>query len=176
MITPKEISENLKNTSSIFVEALKHYSESDFEFKQAEEIWSLGQMYDHLYSSGIYFFLANINRCLEKRKGSTDAEPSDAGKYVMAQNAIPPNKYIRPGTGKTPDPESKGVEFYKKAFPELIQSLLEKEKEVENDEGKYRTEHPFFGFLNAKEWYQNTEIHMRHHLRQKAELEVYITQ
>lgn len=176
MITLSEISENLRKTSSIFIEAINHYSDKDFEHKQAEDIWSLGQMYDHLYSSGIYFFLANINRCLEKRKGSEEAEPNDAGKYVLAQNAIPPNKYIRPGTGKTPDPESKGIAFYQKVFPELIDSLLAKEPDLAKDEGLYRTEHPFFGFLNAKEWYQSTEIHLRHHLRQKAELDVYITQ
>ena len=30
-----------------------------------------------------------------------------------------------------------------------------------------KTQHPGLGFLDALEWYQYTEMHMRHHIRQK---------
>jgi hypothetical protein len=42
---------------------------------------------------------------------------------------------------------------------------------VESDLGTYKTQHPALGMLNAKEWFHSLEMHSRHHLNQKAELE-----
>ncbi len=171
---PKEVSEQLKETFKAFEESLHSYSEKEFEYKHSEEIWSLAQMYEHLYLSAIFFFMANINRCIEKRKGEYGKGPNDAGLFVMKQNAFPAKKFIRPGTGQTPEPSSKGLSFYQKNFAGILSQLLEKESLVSKDEGEYRTEHPVLGFLNAAEWYYNMEIHLRHHLRQKKELESYL--
>lgn len=173
-MSPSEISKNLSNTFEIYLSSLPSYTHEAFDFKKEEDIWSLGQMYEHLYTSGIYFFLANINRCLEKRKGTLDAAPNKSGFFVLKNNEIPEGKYERPDTGRNPEPVSRGIQFYEKNLPQLLTEFLKKEDLVSNDSGEYRTEHPYFGFLNAREWYQSMEIHLRHHLRQKAELESYI--
>ncbi|MGR3810071.1 DinB family protein [Jiulongibacter sp. NS-SX5] len=170
-----EITSAIKETAHKYIASLEEYSETDFESKQSEDIWSLGQMYDHIYTSGIYFFLANINRCLEKRKGAFDEKTNEIGLKILAANALPHQKFKRPGTGVTPEPESKGIDFYKKELPQMIEAICSKVQAIEKDDGVYRTAHPFFAYLNAKEWYQHFEIHMRHHLRQKAELEAYLT-
>jgi len=56
---------------------------------------------------------------------------------------------------------------------ELLIALLNKISEAENDEGEYKTEHFVFGWLNAKQWLQNAEFHIRHHISQMEELVKY---
>ncbi|MDQ0430163.1 MULTISPECIES: hypothetical protein [Caryophanaceae] len=38
----------------------------------------------------------------------------------------------------------------------------------------HKVEHGGFGWLNAKEWHKLVDMHFRHHLRQKEELESYL--
>jgi hypothetical protein len=37
-----------------------------------------------------------------------------------------------------------------------------------------KSEHPVFGFLNGFEWLQYSEMHMRHHLKQKQKIEGFL--
>ena len=37
-----------------------------------------------------------------------------------------------------------------------------------------KSEHPRMGFLNGFEWLQYSEMHMRHHLKQKRRIESFI--
>jgi hypothetical protein len=40
-----------------------------------------------------------------------------------------------------------------------------------HDDGSYKTLQVAIGWLDAKEWFYLHEMHYRHHLRQKTELE-----
>jgi hypothetical protein len=39
-----------------------------------------------------------------------------------------------------------------------------------------KSKHPGLGYFTAQEWFQYVEMHMRHHLRQKARLDTYLAQ
>jgi hypothetical protein len=34
--------------------------------------------------------------------------------------------------------------------------------------------HPYFGYINAQEWYHHIVMHFAHHLRQKKRLDEFI--
>ncbi len=127
-------------------------------------------MYEHVCSSGQKFFLANTKRCLEQRNGQEGGEPNQNGKQLMALGAFPNIKIKVPEAVKSEIiPNAK--ETYFEALEIIRASAAAMQAAVEADAGNYRISHPVFGFLNAHEWFLNLEMHTRHHLKQKTELE-----
>jgi hypothetical protein len=170
------LKKKLESTFDVYFKYLENFTQEEFDYKESEEVWSLAQMFEHVYGSGYTFFLANINRCLENRKGQIGGELTDAGSYIIYKDGFPPKtKYQHPNHKKGNGPEIIGqsIEVYKKAMPELLKALLDKIAVVETDAGEYKTQHFVFGWLNAKKWLQNTEFHIRHHISQMDELSEY---
>jgi hypothetical protein len=164
----KAINSALITLLNLYKNALSGYSEEQFSHKQSAEIWSLGQMYEHLATSANFFFLKNIKYCLEQRNGQIGGEKNEWGVNVFKYNSFPPIKAKVPGNA--PDPVAQPKENYEIIFEKIIQQLENQQDAIEADAGEYKTMHPVFGWHNAKEWLQSFEMHHRHHLRQKAEL------
>ncbi len=173
-ISPEKLSADIEKVLDIYINDLEKYTESEFLKKQNKEIWSIGQMYQHLYESGLKFFLANSKRCLEKRNGIEGEARNKLAQNIYSYNSFPPQKFQRPGATTENEPVANNIEFYKQALQEWKESSLKMINLLKNDAGIYKTNHPIFGYLNAIEWVWNMEIHARHHLRQKKELESFL--
>ena len=161
-------------TLSHYIESLDRYSDEQFTAKPSEEEWSLGQMYEHLHQAYLYFFFANATRCLEKRKGQEGGEMNERGIAILQNNGFPPIKIKVPNEVKGPDPVAKDRSFYQKALGELVQKLPELVAKAEADGGRYKTQHPVFGWLNSREWIKHGELHGKHHQRQQRSLEEWL--
>jgi hypothetical protein len=170
-MTAQEINAALHKTMEPYLEALGTYTDEQFAHKEADDIWSLGQMYEHMVVATNFFFLANIVRCLDKRKGQEGGEMNANGDNVYSYNSFPPIKVKVPGSENAPQPEAKEKGSYVGSFSKILADLDALAERIAEDEGTYKTLHPPFGWLNAIQWYQMLEMHHRHHHRQKAELE-----
>ncbi len=170
MKTPQQIIQELNDLLDTYKSGLDSYSEEIFTFKTNEDTWSLAQMYEHICSSSQKFFLANTKRCLEQRNGQEGGEPTEHGLKLMDFGAFPNIKIKVPEAVK-----SEVIASHKESYYEAIEIIRESankmEAAVEADGGNYRISHPIFGFLNAYQWFLNLEMHTRHHLKQKIELE-----
>ena len=131
-------------------------------------------MYEHLVVSANYFFLKNIKYCIEQRNGQIGGEKNANGENVFKYNSFPPIKVKVPGGG--PDPIAQNKANYEELFEKIIHQLETQAAVIESDNGEYKTFHPIFAWHNAQEWLQSFEMHHRHHLRQKADLERYLTE
>lgn len=170
-MTPNEINQKLKEDLEIYISALDAYSDEQFTKRKDEETWSLGQMYEHIVLASNGFFLGNVLRCLEKRKGQEGGEMNKYGVNALKHNGLPPMKFKVPGTDKAPDLEVRSRAEYKDLLQKIINDAEGILPTLEADNGTYKTLHPVFDWLNAVEWFQMLEIHTRHHFRQKEELE-----
>lgn len=168
----KTVNQNLISLLKSYQTALGHYTAQQFNFKKSDDIWSLGQMYEHLALSAQFFFLKNIKYCLEQRNGQIGGEKNANGDNVFKYNSFPPIKVKVPGNA--PEPIAQSQESYESIFEKIIQQLDSQIDIVANDTSEYKTFHPVFAWHTAQEWLQSFEMHHRHHLRQKAELEAYI--
>ncbi len=56
----------------------------------------------------------------------------------------------------------------------LIEAMRETAKALEGATEIQKTRHLILGALSAREWYQLTEMHFRHHLRQKRRLDMFL--
>lgn len=167
------IFEALKKDFEPYLLSLDGYTDEKFQYKHDAGTWSLAQMYEHICSSSVYFFMANVVRCLEKRKGQEGGEYNQYGANIFKYNGFPPMKFKVPGGESTPEPIAQSKEMYRERIEEIIDNASLFVDKIAADEQTYKTEHPVFGWLNALEWFQNLEMHTRHHLRQKAELEAF---
>ena len=162
------------HTMRSYLDALDRYSDEQFAAKPDESEWSLGQMYQHLHEANTFFFLANVKRCLEKRKGQEGGEKTAAGLNVYQYNSFPPTRIKRPGPANSPEPVSQDRETYRKFFAKTLEEGLAWADALADDGGTYKTPHFMFGWLNATEWLQGLEIHARHHIRQRQEREQWL--
>lgn len=175
MKTASKVFESIKPTIEIYINGLDSYTPENFKVSFKEDIWSLAQMYEHIIEASNKFHLANTLRCIEQRKGQIGGDKTENGEKIYNHGMMPPIKIKIPGPFQNfKVEENKDIEYYKVALNKLIVDASKFPENLASDAGLYKTEHPFFGFLNANEWYKNFEMHIKHHLRQKTELEGFI--
>ena len=168
----KIVAAELIKVLNLYRNALSDYTNTQFYYKQAEDIWSIGQMYEHLAVSANYFFLKNIKYCLENRNGQMGGEMNANGENAFKYNGFPPIKVKVPSRG--PDPIAQDMKAYSIIFDNIIEQLKQQFLIISANDGNYKTLHPVFGWHSAQEWLQSFEMHHRHHLRQKKELNGYL--
>ncbi|MCP9763764.1 DinB family protein [Lacihabitans soyangensis] len=167
-----EIYLKIEEVFADYSKSLEKYSPSQFDFKADEETWSLVQMYEHVCVTSKKFFLAKTKRCLERRNGQEGGEKNSAGENVFKYGGFPPKmKFKMPAAVAEIPIFGQSVDHYKKEIDEILSSAKLFIEAVESDLGTYKTQHPALGMLNAKEWFHSLEMHSRHHLNQKVELE-----
>ena len=152
-----------------FIADLQTYPDNKLREIPSDGSWSLGQMYQHLIEVSLEY-LENAEAC-KKAAADPNLEKSDGGKALFERGGFPPIKIKLPDLpGNSPSNS--------RTKQELLQGLLEVEKRMEQQEKSAaetnpacKQRHGGFGWLNAKEWYVLVDMHLRHHLRQKKEIE-----
>lgn len=136
--------------------------------------WCLAELYDHVMRVTRHYQLPNYHKCLNA-EGKQGVSKNIKGFAVFNLNVLPkvkirmesfPDKQINDFT-----PELRERQDLTKDFAFFIEEV---KKEAIHLKGANLSElnyHPFFGKLNAREWFALVEIHMRHHQPQKRKLE-----
>lgn len=167
----QKINNAIHATVEPYLFAIDSYSNEQFTHKESEEIWSLGQLYEHIILSSNYFFLANILRCVEKRKGQEGGDKNAYGDNAFQHNGLRPQKFKVPEVGPTTDLVAQSKENYDALLQKVLKDTDDLLPVLTSAGATYKTMHFAFGWLNAPEWYQMLEMHLRHHHRQQKELE-----
>ncbi|WP_144478940.1 DinB family protein [Cytobacillus oceanisediminis] len=148
---------------------LQDYSLEQLRYKSDEEVWSIGQMYDHLILVA-HEYLDNIEKC----STLSDEQPlgkTEFGQHLYKIGGFPPIKIKLPDELNTPPNNSDGKDDLIRRMDEVILRLSQWNSKVDKINPNYKVEHGGLGWLNAREWYDLVGMHFRHHLRQKDELE-----
>ena len=159
-----------------YSESLKKYTSEAFLHKKDEETWSLGQMYEHLAVSS-EFFIRQAQGCLREEKGDFEGGKTQVGEQMFALGGFPPIKIKPPEQYKEAiEVVAKSIDEYTIIFAEFIERLPGVQAAIAQNPTAYKRKHALFGMLTATEWIWCLETHLRHHLRQQAELEGLLKQ
>ncbi|MCU0446166.1 MAG: DinB family protein [Microscillaceae bacterium] len=172
MLNVQEICQTYQELIEVYTQSLNKYAENQFNYKKADYIWSLGQMFEHLVITH-NFFVYQTKNCLEQRKGQIGGDKTEIGENIYRYGTLPPIKITIPEKYRGLEPVAQTIAFYKGALTKMITEFQALAEPISQDAGEYKTFHARFGMLNALEWYKNAEMHLRHHLRQKQELEEF---
>ncbi|ALS75823.1 hypothetical protein AUC31_11755 [Planococcus rifietoensis] len=161
-----------KDVLSKFKQDLAAYSPEQLRSIPEEGVWSIGQMYDHLIVVA-HEYIDNVAVCAEAKEDPF-LEKTPAGKELFNNKGFPPIKIRLPDEMNAPPNNSDSQEELIDRMEKLIQRVEHWESQVDEIPPERKAKHGGFGWLNGREWLDLVEMHSRHHLRQKEELESYL--
>lgn len=160
--------EQFNQTIDAWIAILKEYPFENLIKRPIPNSWTLGQVFVHIIGDTSYHVQQMRSAMLTDANGEKEMHPD--AKWMFGNNMFPDMQIEGPGTlDNVPQPVSKD---------ELLQQLISIRDEVNHicrskdlKKLKGKSEHPGLWFFSAEEWLRFTEMHMRHHFKQKSRLE-----
>ena len=164
--------DDFNTTIDQWIDALRFYSLDNLLAKPAEKSWSMGQLYNHLLNETNYFVL-QMAECVTNDAHANE-QMSDEAKQMFAANRFPDQRIVGnlETAGRVLQP--KNMQFLTNDMLELRRRMNEQWKIIANSTSPGKTQHPGLGFFNALEWFQFSDMHMRHHFSQKKRIEDWL--
>ena len=162
---------SFNQTIDRWIKELKEYDFKQLCAKPSSNSWSMGQVGMHLIENTNYF-IEQIKICMATDDNANE-EASPEAKQMFQNNDFP-NEILEgpPSNLKTPQPQSKEA---------LLSGLKNLKNEIDSvavlisaSQFKGKTKHPGLNYFNASEWFQFSEMHFRHHLRQKKRIDEFL--
>ncbi|MGO4910936.1 DinB family protein [Leeuwenhoekiella sp. W20_SRS_FM14] len=163
---------NFNDTIDVWIKELSRFNIEQLKIKPDERSWSLGQLYEHLIEE-TNWYNGQIEMTLGNEK-NIDKETSDAAKSLLKRGSFK-NKRFRGDpliSEKVKQPTETAK--LKSELERLKKTTNEIWAKMDNTSNYGKSEHPGIGFLNGFEWIQYSEMHMRHHLKQKERIENFL--
>ncbi|AYN67979.1 DinB family protein [Euzebyella marina] len=165
--------ERFDQTLNLWSKSLLNYPLEQLVKRPDKESWSLGQVYEHLINETNWYFdqlegalndLSHQDMPMSEKASELFKRGSFEDKRVKTDPLISDN---------VPQPNSiesltEKLLFLKKRAQSLWQKMVS---------GNYsgKTRHPGLGYFNAHEWLAYSEMHLRHHLKQKARIDTFLS-
>ncbi|PJN89076.1 DinB family protein [Bacillus sp. mrc49] len=151
---------------------VQNYSIEQLQYINAKGVWSICQMYDHLIAVA-HEYLDNVELCA-KAEAEQALGKTEFGELLYQNGGFPPIKIKLPYEMSAPPNNQDSMERLTTRLDHVRHRLQEWEWKVGAINPNLKVKHGGFGWLNAQEWHDLVGMHFRHHLRQKAELELNI--
>ncbi|MHC4974480.1 MAG: DinB family protein [Planctomycetota bacterium] len=162
-----------EKTYAVWRDALEKTDDQNYERAPAAGGWTLGQISDHvtLVSSAFLDAVEALARGEgEERRGSFLATLMCGvfGSFPPVRLKVPGNLPDEVKRAANPDslPKAEALE----RFAVVMRRTRDLCEAVAAAPRGLRMQHPAAGWVNARQWYQLSEMHMRHHLRQLRRL------
>ena len=162
---------NCDTVIDTWIKSLDNYNLSQLTAKPSPTSWSVGQLYMHLVQATGYF-IKQIHACTTSND-NLEAESYPEARSMFANNDFPDMLLDGPpSNATTPQPTSKEqlIDGLKRVKDEIKKSELQ----IAQTPFKGKAKHFALGYFTAQEWLQFTEMHFRHHLRQKKRLDEFL--
>lgn len=156
-----------------WIAELNHYTFEQLCTKPSVESWSLGQLYMHLLEN-TDFYIDQIRICISNNDFSNE-EAADNAKEMFRNNEFPNQLIEGPlENASTPHPTSK--EQLHADLLSLKMKMITTASLMAKSDCKGKTKHPGLHYFGAEDWMQFAEMHFRHHVRQKARIDIFLQQ
>lgn len=149
--------------------ALHNYSLEQLRYIPAGGVWSICQMYDHLILVA-FEYLENVEACAITKEEQILGKTA-FGENLFKNGGFPPIKIKLPDELNAPPNNSDCNEVLMSRLEQVEKKMRYWQWKVNQINPNYKVKHGGFGWLNAREWYDLVDMHFRHHLRQKSDLE-----
>ena len=164
--------EKFNETIAIWIDALNSLTIHQLLIKPDKNSWSLGQVYQHIIEE-TNWYNGQLEISMDDTENSTK-ETTENARILMERGSFEDKKV---------EGDPLIAEHVKQPVSVAqLKSDLEKLKVRTNKlwgsmrkiSSYGKSEHPGIGYLNCFEWLHYSEMHMRHHLRQKNRLELFL--
>lgn len=175
-MNPSEIVLSVETRVKTYLMELENWDMEQLCRKPSEDAWSLGQMLVHLMTAPHFMQLRNLELCRDASNPAVQigGAKSPIGEEVFRMGSFPPDPIrVPPSPQYTPaEPQSK--DEIRVGMQDVISRMRSTAETLEEIPVENTVEHPRFGYLNAREWFQLIEMHYRHHLLQLNRLKAFL--
>lgn len=163
--------QDFNQTLDLWATSLAQYEEDAFVLQPDKENWSIGQLYMHLIEE-TNWYLDQVETCLAFEE-NVYMEITDEAKRMFQTNEFPDEKIKGMSTvANVPNPKNK-VQIDEE-FLKLGKRARALNEELSKKLPNGKAQHPGLGYFNGYEWLRYSEMHLRHHLRQKARIDSFL--
>ena len=164
--------EKFNKTINIWIDELSQFHLKHLLTKPDTKSWSLGQVYEHLIEETSWY-----NCQIEMTLGNEDnieKATSGVAKILFKRGSFEDKRFQGDPliSENVKQPTTKAQ--LKSDLEQLKKDTNDIWRRIENTSKYGKSEHPGLGFLNCYEWIQYSEMHMRHHLKQKDRIEKFL--
>ena len=163
---------NFNDTIGIWINELSRFTIEQLKIKPDDKSWSLGQLYEHLIEE-TNWYNGQIKMTLGNEKNS-DKMTSDAAKVLLKRGSFENKRFQGDPLISENVKQPTTIAKLKSDLEGLKQNTNEIWAKMNNASKYGKSEHPGIGFLNCFEWIQYSEMHMRHHIKQKKRIENFL--
>lgn len=164
--------DNFNRTIDIWLNELNSYTLNQLLLKPDGKSWSLGQLYNHIVEE-TNWYNGQILIALTDKENSKVAT-LERTRILMNRGSFE-NKLFKGDPSIAENMEQpKSVEDIKLDLEKLKTSTNQLFSKVNKTSINGKSEHPGMGFMNCSEWLRYSEMHMRHHLKQKARIDNFL--
>ena len=171
-----EIVSSIGVQTELYLDELTNLSMDQLCRKPDDNAWSLGQMMVHLMNSARFMQLSNVDACRDASNPAVHVggAKTDRGEEAFRVGSFPPIQIqVPPSPQYTPaQPESK--EEIRAGMQDVMVRMRSVASTLDEIPAENTVQHPGFGYLNAKEWFQLIEMHYRHHRHQLGRLKEFL--
>lgn len=159
--------QSFNQTTDQWLQSLDRYSMGELLRQPIPGGWSMGQLYVHIVTETEYY----VSQMIEALhiSANLDGVKTSEGEAMFHNNEFPDVALDSPTNANMPQPISK---------EQLYAGLGRNKEQVNRTYANFRpesasgkTQHPGLGYFSSLDWLQFADMHMRHHLRQKARID-----
>ncbi|MFD1139062.1 DinB family protein [Paenibacillus shunpengii] len=162
----------INNDSPAIIEqykrSLAEYTIDQLRYKSEEDVWSIGQMYIHVIDVAEEY-IGHIHTCTIAAQEEHGDKTEDGTKAFLEKAWPDVRVKLEEPVNRTRNPDSKDEIIA--GLEQVLKKLKYWEEHVRGANPACKVRHGWFGWLNAREWFEMIGMHSRHHLRQKARLD-----
>lgn len=151
-----------------WIDQLGHYTLSQLWRPPRAGSWSLGQVYNHIIDDTSWF-AGQMKEALECRENAGETMHPNA-RAMFERNGFPDIRIEGPATN-TFIAQPQSIEELARRLAAIKTTVDDLFREFDPTASTGKTQHPGLHFFSAVEWLQFSEMHMRHHLRQKERID-----
>ena len=164
--------DDFNTTLDIWLKELQNYNYKSLTQKQDASSWSIGQVYMHLINETNWYF--EQLECCFSHTNNIEKEMAESAKFIFENNSFAAIKILGDPLISEHVPQPKNLDSIEKELLSLKSKAAKLWLRINSDEPQGKTEHPGIEFLSPSEWLQYSEMHMRHHLKQKKRIVTYL--
>lgn len=170
-----EIVSGVEAQTKVYLNELSNVSMEQLCRKPSDDEWSLGQMMVHLMNSAT-IQLRNVELCRNAADPAVRVAgtKNDRGKAAFREGSFPPVRIHVPPTPEYTPAQPQSKDEIREGMQDVIARMRAIMLTVDEIPNENTVEHPGFGNLNAKEWFQLIEMHYRHHRHQLVRLQDFL--
>jgi len=156
----------------IWINGLDSFTIDQIVLKPDEKNWSLGQVYEHIveetnwYNEQLEISLSDIE--------NANAPTTIAARKLFKNGSFADERIVGDPLISENVKQPTSIEQLKSDFEKLKTRTNENWLSMTKAITYGISEHPGMGYLNCFEWLYYSEMHMRHHLKQKSRIEDFL--